>query len=108
MRFARIDIGGERHAVAVVTDDGALLVRLLSLCPQSMPSFSRASGAIICRFQGGSHTGLTLASEIPAIVINLLLASNAIEAPMPQPGAVSVILTSTLLVPSVCGVTSMP
>jgi transposase len=27
MRFAGIDIGGERHAVAVVNDDGALLVR---------------------------------------------------------------------------------
>src|SRR6266704_2010978 len=27
MRFVGIDIGGERHAVAVVKDDGALLVR---------------------------------------------------------------------------------
>src|SRR5260370_29546485 len=27
MRFAGIDIGGERHAVAVVNDDGALLVK---------------------------------------------------------------------------------
>jgi transposase len=27
MRFAGIDIGGERHAVAVVNDDGTLLVR---------------------------------------------------------------------------------
>ena len=27
MRFVGIDIGGERHAVAVVNDDGALLVR---------------------------------------------------------------------------------
>jgi transposase len=27
MRFAGIDIGGERHAVAIVNDDGALLVR---------------------------------------------------------------------------------
>jgi predicted NBD/HSP70 family sugar kinase len=27
MRFAGIDIGGERHAVAIVNDNGALLVR---------------------------------------------------------------------------------
>jgi transposase len=27
MRFAGIDIGGERHAVAVVNDDGALLIK---------------------------------------------------------------------------------
>ena len=27
MRFVGIDIGGERHAVAVVNDDGALLVK---------------------------------------------------------------------------------
>jgi transposase len=27
MRFAGIDIGGERHAVAVVNEDGALLVK---------------------------------------------------------------------------------
>jgi predicted NBD/HSP70 family sugar kinase len=27
MRFAGIDIGGERHAVAVVNENGALLVR---------------------------------------------------------------------------------
>jgi transposase len=27
MRYAGIDIGGERHAVAVVNDDGSLLVR---------------------------------------------------------------------------------
>ena len=33
MRFAGIDIGGERHAVAVVNDDGALLVRSMRTAP---------------------------------------------------------------------------
>ena len=65
-----------------------------------MPSFIRPASLIMFWFHGGSQTSWTSASSTPSIVRILLCASCAIAGPIPQPGAVSVIFTSTFVPPS--------
>src|SRR5437763_15612437 len=65
-----------------------------------IPSFIRPASLIMLWFHGGSHTSWTSASSTPSIDKILLWASCAIAGPIPQPGAVNVIFTSTLVPPS--------
>src|SRR6266513_529879 len=67
---------------------------------QIMPSFIRPVSLIMFWFHGGSQTSCTSASSTPSMDKILLCASCAIAGPIPQPGAVSVIFTSTLVPPS--------
>src|SRR4030095_14328111 len=64
--------------------------------PQTMPSRCFASSLIILGFHGGAQTRSTVASTTSSRANIRCLASAAIIVPMPQPGAVSVILTATL------------
>src|SRR5262249_30992692 len=57
----------------------------------AMPSFALPSGEIMLGFHGGSHTTWTCASATPGKASMRRCASIAIEGPMPQPCAVSVI-----------------
>src|SRR5688500_15960479 len=66
----------------------------------TIPSFIRPASLIMFWFHGGSQTSWTSASSTPSIVRILLCASCAIAGPIPQPGAVSVIFTSTFTPPS--------
>src|SRR5207302_8419450 len=66
---------------------------------QIIPSFIRPASLIMFWFQGGSQTSCTSASSTPSIVKILLWASCAIAGPIPQPGAVNVIFTSTRVPP---------
>src|SRR6266850_3573138 len=59
------------------------------------PSCSLAASVIMPWFQGGSHTNSTATSSTASSPSNLLCTSCASTGPMPQPGAVSVIFTST-------------
>src|ERR1043166_744434 len=70
------------------------------LVAYTIPSFIRPASLIMFWFQGGSQTSWTSASSMPSIVRILLWASCAIAGPMPQPGAVRVIFTSTFTPPS--------
>src|SRR4029077_11398472 len=70
-----------------------------ALC-QIIPSFIRPASLIMFWFHGGSQTNWTSASSTPSILRILLCASWAIAGPIPQPGAVKVIFTSTLVPPS--------
>ena len=63
---------------------------------QSRPSCSFAASVIMLWFHGGSQTSSTFASSIGSSEINLFCTSCASTGPMPQPGAVRVILTSAL------------
>jgi hypothetical protein len=65
----------------------------------SKPSRRRPSAVIMLWCQGGSQTISTEASSTPGRVRIFCWASPAMVAPMPQPGAVRVILTKTFLVP---------
>ena len=62
---------------------------------QISPSFIFPASLIIAWFHGGSHTSSTSASPTPGTPSTFDFASEAITGPMPQPGAVSVILMST-------------
>src|SRR5216683_2539022 len=89
--------------------EGCALVRnavMKARLRQSSPRRSRPSGEIICGVHGGSHTRSTLASATPGSESSFWRASIAIDAPIPQPCAVSVILTSTRLAPPSIGATS--
>src|SRR6202030_2689652 len=85
-----------------------LLPEVRKICEQitrgmpryTMPSFIRPASLIMFWFQGGSQTSRTSASSTPSIDKILLCASCAIAGPIPQPGAVSVIFTSTRVPPS--------
>ena len=55
-----------------------------------MPRRSLPSEEIVCGFHGGSHARSAFASEIAGIISSFRLASIAIDAPIPQPCAVSV------------------
>ena len=59
------------------------------------PRALRPSGEIICGVQTGSQTMWTLALSTLGSAAILRRASSAITGPIPQPGAVSVIFTST-------------
>src|SRR5581483_5093921 len=67
---------------------------------QTIPRRSLPSGEIICGVHGGSHTSSTSASATPGSPSSFCRASAAIAVPMPQPGAVSVMRTSTRFPPS--------
>src|SRR5437588_9154946 len=67
---------------------------------QTIPSFIRPASLIMFWFRGGSQTSWTSASSTPSMLRILLCASCATAGPMPQPGAVKVIFTSTLVPPS--------
>jgi len=69
-----------------------------------IPISRRAASLIISRFQGGSQTRSTSTSSTPGIVSSFSRASSAIVIPMPQPGAVSVIRTSSRKPPSGSGI----
>jgi hypothetical protein len=62
---------------------------------QISPSFIFPVSLIMCWFQGGSQTNSTDASSTPEIDRILSLASWAMAGPIPHPGAVKVIFTST-------------
>lgn len=62
---------------------------------QTSPSFILPSSEIICWFHGGSQVMRTSASDTPGTRRIFDLASSAMAGPMPQPGAVSVMVTST-------------
>ena len=64
--------------------------------PQISPSFILPSSLIIDWFQAGSQVMRTSAAATPGTSRILVLASSAIAGPMPQPGAVNVMATSTL------------
>src|SRR5437763_715491 len=59
------------------------------------PSFIFPASLIIAWFHGGSHTSSTSASLTPGTLSTFDFASAAMVGPMPQPGAVRVIFTST-------------
>ena len=67
---------------------------------QTIPSLRFPSGVIISALQGGSQTTATSASVTPGSARDLLLRVGGDRGPMPQPGAVSVIFTSTRLRPA--------
>src|SRR5438477_9776711 len=71
-----------------------------SATDQTIPSFIRPASLIMFWFHGGSQTSCTSASSTPSILRILLCASCAMAGPIPQPGAVNVIFTSTLVLPS--------
>jgi hypothetical protein len=62
---------------------------------QISPSFILPSSEIICWVHGGSQVMRTSASDTPGTRRIFDLASSAMAGPMPQPGAVSVMVTST-------------
>src|ERR1700751_291686 len=79
---------------------GRLIFVLCHSAGEMSPSFILPASLIISWFQGGSHTRSTLASSTPGIAKIFNLASWAMAGPIPQPGAVKVILTSTWVSPS--------
>ena len=66
------------------------------ICDYSIPSTFRPVSEIICGVHCGSHTMCTFADSTVGRVAIFERASSAMTGPMPQPGAVSVIFTSTV------------
>ncbi len=77
------------------TDDKSRLATVPARHVYIMPVSRRAASDIMCRFHGGSNTRSTSASATVGIISSLLRTSSTRISPMPQPGAVSVILMAT-------------
>src|SRR2546430_4057838 len=101
-RFAESKI--EKPGLAPKAFGAALQLRFARndnrVTDQIMPSFIRPASLIMSWFHGGSQTSCTSASSMPSMLRILLCASCAIAGPIPQPGAVKVIFTSTRVPPS--------
>jgi len=100
----------QRHTgiglIALAALAGALVLRRVA-APHK-PRASAAASDIIERSQGGSNTTSTVASPTSGRASSLSQASSAMASPMPQPGAVSVMVTCTRKPPSSIGSISQP
>lgn len=104
----------QRHTgiglIALAALAGALVLRRVAVPVErsQSPRASAAASDIIERSQGGSNTTSTVASPTSGRASSLSQASSAMDSPMPQPGAVSVMVTCTRKPPSSIGSSSQP